>query len=371
MVEQSFRAFDNESLLIDGTSPFGTPGNPIINNSNTPDGTIFTFQENFTSVGITIDDLGGNPDVFEDGDPGNHTVTDGGGIVANGTGVESESILTLQQIDAGGNPVGDPITITIYSQNGNFSDVWGFGTDTPLIPGARYVKASGINAGASEYDTFVCFVSGTLIATPDSLVPVEMLRPGDLVLTRDHGARPLRWTGQREVVPTGAMAPVRIEAGALGNDRDLVVSQQHRIHLNDVRAGLMFDSCDVLVPAKSLIGKVPGIYLDLTYWRVTYCHIMFDRHELIWSEGMLTESFHPGAAALKGIAADARTELLTLFPELANADETRPLACRTLSAFETRALMQQVPFFSESAVRANDDTGSRTEPVRAVSHPEQ
>lgn len=344
MVARFFPAFDNQALLIDPTSPVGTPGNPIINNSDTPNGTIFTYQSGFPPVEIEIDDTGGDPDIFADGDPANHTITDGGGIVANDTGVESESIISLQQLDAGGNPIGDVITVTVYSQNGNFNDIWGFGTDTPLIPGERYVKVAGNNAGASEYADFVtCFASGTLIATPNGDVPVEEIYPGDLVLTQDLTPKPVRWVGRREVVPTGKLTPVRIEAGVLGNARDLVVSQQHRIHLSDLRAGLMFDSCDVLVPAKSLIGQIPGIRLDTTFWRATYCHLMFDTHELVWSEGILTESFHPGETAMDALTAPARKELLTLFPELADPAHVLPLACRSLRAFESRALTRRTP----------------------------
>lgn len=67
-----------------------------------------------------------------------------------------------------------------------------------------------------------CFLSGTLIATPDGEVPVETLRAGDLVLTRDHGAQPLVWTSHsavsREVLDRAPnLRAIRIEAGALGD----------------------------------------------------------------------------------------------------------------------------------------------------------
>src|SRR5690606_32383544 len=45
--------------------------------------------------------------------------------------------------------------------------------------------------------TPICFTSGTLIATPDGERAVETLRPGDLVMTRDHGPQELRWVGMR------------------------------------------------------------------------------------------------------------------------------------------------------------------------------
>ena len=77
---------------------------------------------------------------------------------------------------------------------------------------------------ANRDDPFVCFAAGTRILTPRGEVEVERIAPGDLVLTRDHGLRPVRWTGSRRVDGRGAMAPVRIEAGALGNARALRVS---------------------------------------------------------------------------------------------------------------------------------------------------
>jgi len=64
----------------------------------------------------------------------------------------------------------------------------------------------------------VCFLAGTMIETPSGEVPVETLRPGDMVLTRDHGALPLVWTHATRVTPghldlAPNKRPVRIEAG--------------------------------------------------------------------------------------------------------------------------------------------------------------
>ena len=57
-------------------------------------------------------------------------------------------------------------------------------------------------------------------------VPVEDLRPGDRILTRDDGPQPLRWIGQRTTRASGLFAPVLIRAGTLNNARDLVVAPQ-------------------------------------------------------------------------------------------------------------------------------------------------
>ncbi|MTH78990.1 Hint domain-containing protein [Paracoccus aestuariivivens] len=44
-------------------------------------------------------------------------------------------------------------------------------------------------------DLDVCYLTGTLIATPEGERPVETLRVCDLVLTRDHGPQPVLWRG--------------------------------------------------------------------------------------------------------------------------------------------------------------------------------
>ena len=42
-----------------------------------------------------------------------------------------------------------------------------------------------------------CFTPGALIETEDGQVPVEDIRPGDMVMTIDNGLQPVRWVGQR------------------------------------------------------------------------------------------------------------------------------------------------------------------------------
>lgn len=92
----------------------------------------------------------------------------------------------------------------------------------------------------------VCFVAGTLIETPTGPRAVETLRTDDLVLTRDAGAQPLRWSGATTVPAFGDLAPIVISAGVLGNDRDLVVSPQHALLLEDWRAELLYGTPEVL-----------------------------------------------------------------------------------------------------------------------------
>lgn len=41
--------------------------------------------------------------------------------------------------------------------------------------------------------TVICFAAGTMIRTARGERPVEKLRVGDLVVTRDNGLQPLAW----------------------------------------------------------------------------------------------------------------------------------------------------------------------------------
>jgi hypothetical protein len=172
----------------------------------------------------------------------------------------------------------------------------------------------------------VCFVAGTMIATERGEMPVERLRAGDLVLTRDRGLQPLRWTGSRRVVARGTLAPVVFRCGAIGNRRRLAVSPQHRMLVGDWRAELLFGETSVLVRAKDLVDddrvvRVEGGFVD-------YHHILFDRHEIVYAEGVPSESFQPGAQALGALERECRDELLALFPNLGRTSGAPVAAAR-------------------------------------------
>ena len=337
MVARSFFAYDNNSMLINGN-----PATPIINNSDTPTGTLFTFNAG-GGQRITLDDVAGggtSTTVFEDDQRFRHTITDGGGLVANGTQVEAESLINIRAVGVGGIPFGPTITLTVFSQNGQTGNVWGFSANGPLSDGAIYIKVSGSNTGSSSYTSFVpCFVRGTRIRAESGTVPVEQLAAGNLVWTSGSGMKPIRWIGQSTVSGDGSLAPVLFRAGAIGNDRDLEVSPNHRMLVAGWQVKLLFGEDAVLVPAKHLVG-LPGVSKQPAAW-VDYFHILFDRHEIVEANGVLSGSFYPGPVALNGVARDTRTELLRIFPELADEGaEYGDMAVPCLSGRESGVLRQ-------------------------------
>ncbi|MFB2531728.1 Hint domain-containing protein [Paracoccus sp. p3-h83] len=184
----------------------------------------------------------------------------------------------------------------------------------------------------------VCFTEGTLIDTARGPVAIEDLGIGDLVMTRDRGAQPIRWIGQRaieadELEANPNLRPVRIRAGALGAGlpaADLVVSPQHRVLVRSRIAQRLFGTDEVLVAAKQLC-QVDGIDIATDLTRVVYVHMLFDRHEVVTSNGAESESLFTGPEALKSVGAAARDEILAIFPELADRDY-QAIPARTLAS---------------------------------------
>jgi hypothetical protein len=214
---------------------------------------------------------------------------------------------------------------------------------------------TGTSGGNSDSDTvfiqlLICVLRGTLIRTPSGPVPVEELRPGDLVDTKDSGPQPVKWVGLRRVSPAELKAdpslrPIRIRAGALGHDlpvRDLGVSPQHRILLSDWRAELLFGAHEVLVPAKALIDD-RAITVDHALQPIEYYHVLFDAHEIMFTEEAATESFHPGDYAMRELGDATRVELHKLFPELFEGDGIGETARLSLRPWEAEMLRDATP----------------------------
>lgn len=158
-----------------------------------------------------------------------------------------------------------------------------------------------------------CFAAGTRIETEDGPRRVEELRPGDRIFTRDDGLQELQWTGHRIVPGSGDWAPIRFAKGAIGNDAVLLVSPQHRILVTGWRAELFFGEDEVLVAAKHLVNG--DTICRAACASVAYYHLLFDRHQIVFSEGAATESLHPGDTMLRENPKLAH-EIVEMFPEL-------------------------------------------------------
>ncbi|TCP62381.1 Hint domain-containing protein [Rhodovulum bhavnagarense] len=184
---------------------------------------------------------------------------------------------------------------------------------------------SGKSSAFYTYDTdvttayaapIICFEGETRIDTPRGPVRAASLTPGTMVDTLDHGPQMVLWVGQAVMRGVGRMAPVVFPAGALGNDRPLVLSQQHRVMHRSSGAELMFAAEEVLIPARAyaMAGHSGARICERPV--VRYVHILFERHEIVMAEGVPCESLLLGDVARRALNAEAWNEILAHFPEI-------------------------------------------------------
>ncbi|MDA5559010.1 Hint domain-containing protein [Shimia sp. MMG029] len=213
--------------------------------------------------------------------------------------------------------------------------------------------------------TVVCFTAGTRILTPNGDIAVDALNAGDLISTKDRGAQAIRWIGCRHIPAEELdmrphLKPVRICAGALGTglpNRDLIVSPQHRVLISSKIAERMFGQKEVLIAAKKLT-KFDGIeVIEDNPDGVFYYHFLCENHELVWSEGAITETLFTGAEALKSLSPVARDEIFEIFPELKTGDESGipTLARTTPRGAKLRSLLDRLQRNKQHLVSSSPD----------------
>ncbi|WP_294621498.1 Hint domain-containing protein [uncultured Roseovarius sp.] len=117
---------------------------------------------------------------------------------------------------------------------------------------------------------------------------IEDLAVGDMVLTRDDGPQEVRWIGQSTVRAVGEFAPIRIKAGTLHNENDLLVSPDHRLFIYQRSDALGAGRHEVLVRARHLVNGDSVVQEDGGF--VDYFQLLFDTHQIIYAEGIAAET---------------------------------------------------------------------------------
>ncbi|MEM7075154.1 MAG: Hint domain-containing protein [Pseudomonadota bacterium] len=249
----------------------------------------------------------------------------------NGVNVTAGSVLTLtsgQQITVNGDG-----TISVLG-DGDVENV-SFTYEVTSSTGQTDV-------GFVTLNSVPCFVAGTHILTEQGDKAVETLSPGDMILTRDEGMQPLRWIGRRRVAGTGDFAPVRIAARTFGPHNEIWLSPLHRVLIRDGLAELLFGDREVLVAARDLVND-HSVRVEPRA-EVEYVHLLFDRHQVIISEGLATESFLPGPQIIHSFEAEMVAEVYALFPELERdtAEGYGAAARQMLKPYEARVLSRRL-----------------------------
>ncbi len=254
------------------------------------------------------------------------------------------STLTVTHINGIAVVAGQTVTLGTGQQiklnaDGTFTVVGDAQTETVTFTYAIKDTLGNTDTAFVTLNQVPCFVAGTLIRTPGGEVRVETLQPGDLVMTHDDGPQPLRWIGRRQVEAKGAYAPIRIAANTFGWHRTLLVSPLHRVLIRDSLAELLFGEAEVLVAARDLVND--RSVRAMVGGMVEYVHILFDRHQVVWSEGLATESFLPGPQTRSSFESEIIAEICALFPEIdpETGSGYSPAARRMLRKYEAQVLL--------------------------------
>ena len=203
---------------------------------------------------------------------------------------DGDTLVVGEGIDVflNGSAIPEPVTYQGISDAGEpffqgSGGQWYFASDT------LYGTQPPGNVPTRNEEAFFCFLAGTLIATPEGQVAVEMLAIGDLILTSDGRAVPAKWIGRQTHISAFGMLetrrPVIITADALGENlpvRDLRLTADHAIVLDGllVQAGALVNGTTIRHMTSAELGERFVVY-----------HIETEHHETVVAEGMAAETF--------------------------------------------------------------------------------
>lgn len=191
----------------------------------------------------------------------------------------------------------------------------------------------GLGAIVDNLSLLVCFANGAKLRTKDGAICVEDIKVGQELWTLDNGYQTVRWVSSRKVsvaqqIVDPSLRPIQFKSDM---GADLRVSPQHRMMVSGGHVEKLFATPDVLASAKSLVNGTTVTQASPTQ-DLVYYHFLFDQHEIVEANGMLSESFFPTELTLGGIDKDASDELLNLFPELENYGQTARMVLRSYEA---------------------------------------
>ncbi|MCF6317252.1 MAG: Hint domain-containing protein [Marinosulfonomonas sp.] len=231
----------------------------------------------------------------------------------------------------------------------------GFIVSPPLEEGVSYTEIDCGNVYTSKrgetrllYSNLAsvpCFCQGTTLMTATGEQPVDWIRSGDRVLTKDHGFQPVLWADRTiisasKLHSTASFRPIKIAARSIDKEtpaQDLLLSPEHRILLKSPQIELLF-GCDEVFTAIKSVANGGDVAQTLPDHAISYYHIMFAQHEIVLAEGLWVESFFPGKMALAALPAKKQAQIRGL---LGAQTDTMQTARFCLKPREAALLMPQ------------------------------
>lgn len=138
----------------------------------------------------------------------------------------------------------------------------------------------------------VCYLAGSMVETVTGEKPVQDLRVGDKLITRDSSGnvtiQPVIWIGKAHLKANRTLSndrsglPVRIKANAIADNvphQDLLVTSAHAIFLNGY-----------FIPARMLVNG-QSIFYDQTLIEYDYYHFETPHHGVVKVSGLASETY--------------------------------------------------------------------------------
>ncbi len=192
-----------------------------------------------------------------------------------------------------------------------------------------------------------CFTTGTLIETAEGELPIEELRPGMLIETRDSGLQPLRWIGiramgGRALLDSPHLRPVFVNKGAFGNGlptQDTMVSPNTRLPVARESGRFLVGMSEQMTAIKALVNHRGIQQIDSV--GICYVHIRFDGHQVVAANGFWSECFNSSDQSMNPFGNSQRNEIFEIFPEIAASQarrDARKTAAKRISHTHIRSL---------------------------------
>ena len=271
-------------LLVDSAGDlFGTTGGL----ETDPSGTVFEIpyvDGSYASTPITLASFDNTDASFgmfgslvEDANGDLFGTTQVGGQSGDGT------VFKLPYVD--GSYASTPIIIASFDGTDGQNPLAGvtFDSGGDLVGTTNY---GGTDNEGTVFETPICFLAGTMIATPTGEVAVERLAVGDMATTLRGPARRIVWIGQGRVLATrgrrSPATPVIVRKGALAENmpcRDLRVTMAHALYVDGV-----------LIPVEYLVNHRSIIWDDRAQ-EVTVYHVELETHDILVADGAPAENY--------------------------------------------------------------------------------
>lgn len=188
-------------------------------------------------------------------------------------------------------------------QRKNIADL----TRAPRVAPARSLPIAG-------------FGGGTMILTDDGSIPVDWLRPGDLVLTLNDGFQPIQWIGRDCLTRAPETVPaVHIPICSLGNGVSTtppLLAARHRVVLTGWQIELNFGVDTILAEAHDIEPDL--VTFPQVNGGTTACtHILMQHHQIIQADGCWVETMQMTHGTLASLSIMAIEDIarLDLDPE--------------------------------------------------------